>query len=340
MPKGKGGFTKIGLYADIYSQHVWADKFKTATSAATSCKTFNNIYTTFTAPEAFMVDGGREFDNNAVHEACAIRNVELQVVPGYSPWINGLIEGMNAKLLGRLKRLCSPDLGEDEYNTMDVPASWPDHLEEAVEFLNNCILPNLKFSPNELLLGIVINTKRTPAEQTEEEVSADEVEVQMAYVEQQQLDGYAHISSHAHKWKLVFDRKVLSRAPREVIFKAGQLVQVYRSDLDFTFKAEQKMEPKWSAPRQVTSRDRNSYKLETLEGLPIGNRFSSRRLRRFIPRTGTMLHEAQTAIEKLRGDQEAKEDIVQEEVKRIVIEEDGDIEWEDVEHEADEEQIP
>jgi hypothetical protein len=331
MPKGKGGFTKIGLYADVYSQHVWADKFKTAASAATTCKTFNNICTTFTAPEAFMVDGGREFDNDAVREACAIRNVELRVVPGYSPWINGLIEGMNAKLLGRLKRLCSPDLGEDEYNTMDVPASWPDHLEEAVEFLNNCILPNLKFSPNELLLGIVINTKRTPVEQTEEEVSADEVEVQMAYVEQQRLDGYAHISSHAHRRKLAFDRKVSSRAPREVIFKAGQLVQVYRSDLDFTFKAERKMEPKWSAPRRVTSRDRNSYKLETLEGLPISNRFSSRRLRRFIPRNGTALHEAQAAIEKLRSDQEAKEDIVQEEVRSAVIDEDKDTDWEDIE---------
>ena len=103
MPQGKGGFTKIGLYADIYSQHVWADKFKTAASAATTCKTFNNICTTFTAPEAFMVDGGREFDNDAVREACTSRNVELRVVPGYSPWINGLIEGMNAKLLGRLK---------------------------------------------------------------------------------------------------------------------------------------------------------------------------------------------------------------------------------------------
>jgi hypothetical protein len=273
MLKGTGGFTKIGLYADVYSQHVWADKFKTS---ATACKTFNNICTTFTAPEAFMVDGGRKFDNDAVCEACAARNVELRIVPGYSPWINGLIEGMNAKLLGRLKRLCSPDLGEDEYDAMDVPASWPDHLEEAVEFLNNCILPNLKFSPNELLLGIVINTKRTPANQTDEEVSTEEVEVQMAYVEQQQSDGYAHISSHAHRWKLAFHRKVLAQAPREVIFKAGQLVQVYRSDLDFTFKTERKMVPKWSAPRQVTSRDRNSYKLETLEGLPIGNRFSSR----------------------------------------------------------------
>ena len=97
------------------------------------------------------------------------------------------------------------------------------------------------------------------------------------------------------------------------------------------------MEPKWSAPRRVTSRDRNSYKLETLEGLPIGNRFSSRQLHRFIPRNGTALHEAQVAIEKLWSNQEAKEDIVQEEVKTIVISEDGDTEWEDVEHEADEE---
>jgi hypothetical protein len=242
---------------------------------------------------------------------------------------------MNAKLLGRLKRLCSPDLGEDECNAMDLPASWPDHLEEAIEFLNNQILPNLKFSPNELLLGIVINTKRTPADRATEEVSTNEVEVQMAYMEQQRLDGYAHILSHAHKRKLAFDRKLLNRAPREVIFKAGQLVQVYQSDLDFTFKVERKMEPKWSAPRRVTSRDHNSYKLETLEGLPIGNRFSSWQLRRFIPRNGTALHEVQAAIEKLRSEQEAKDDTVQEAEGREVINDDNSTEWEDIEQEAD-----
>ena len=52
--------------------------------------------------------------------------------------------------------------------------------------------------------------------------------------------------------------KVLSKAPREVIFKARELVQVYRSDLDFTFKVEQKMEPKWTAPCQITCRDHYS----------------------------------------------------------------------------------
>jgi hypothetical protein len=92
MPKGKGGFTKIALYADIYSQHVWADKLKTSASATTTCRTFNNICTTFRAPEALMVDGGPEFDNNAVCKACAVHNVKLWIVPGYSPWINGLME--------------------------------------------------------------------------------------------------------------------------------------------------------------------------------------------------------------------------------------------------------
>jgi hypothetical protein len=67
--------------------------------------------------------------------------------------------------------------------------------------------------------------------------------------------------------------------------------------LDYTFKAERKIEIKWSAPRRIVSRKRNSYALETLEGLPISGRFSSRRLRHFIPRSGTALAEAQLAVE-------------------------------------------
>ncbi|KJA17319.1 hypothetical protein HYPSUDRAFT_46515, partial [Hypholoma sublateritium FD-334 SS-4] len=48
--------------------------------------------------------------------------------------------------------------------------------------------------------------------------------------------------------------------------------------------------------------------LETLEGLPIGGRFSSRRLRRFIPRVGTKIAQAQTEIEARMGLQEDKAD--------------------------------
>lgn len=181
----------------------------------------------------------------------------------------------------------------------DIPASWPEHLDAAaVEALNNHILPHLKFSPNELLLGLVINTSRTPGEISTTKLNSNDISIQMAYVDQQRTDGYAQMIKHANKRKLVFDKKVLQHAPRKVIFKAGQLVQVYRSNLDFTVRIDRKMLPKWSTPRRVTSCNRNLYKIETLEGLPIGGQFSAQWLRRFIPHSGTTLNTIQNEIKK------------------------------------------
>ncbi len=91
------------------------------------------------------------------------------------------------------------------------------------------------------------------------------------------------------KRKETFDRRVLKSPAGEVLFHKGQLVQVYRSDLDYTFKTERKLLPKWSIPRRVTERLHNSYKLETLEGTAITGEFSARRLRAFIPRAGHYL---------------------------------------------------
>ena len=132
----------------------------------------------------------------------------------------------------------------------------------------------------------------------------------MAFADQQRFDGYAQIVDHADRRKGAFDKRVLAHPPREVTFKAGDLVQVYRSDLDYTFKTERKLLPKFSVPRRVISRDHHSYKLETLEGIPIGGRFSSRRLRLFIPRKGTELELAQAAIEKEWRRREEVEDEV------------------------------
>ncbi|KAF9553001.1 hypothetical protein CPC08DRAFT_601374, partial [Agrocybe pediades] len=82
----------------------------------------------------------------------------------------------------------------------------------------------------------------------------DDVSLHMAYAEQHRLDGYSQMVDHAKRRKAAFDKKVGSRVPGEVIFEPGNLVQVYRSDLDYTFLSSRKMEPKWSAPRVVVSR--------------------------------------------------------------------------------------
>ena len=310
MPKGKGGFVKLGLWMDVYAQRVWVTKLKTSATGKSSRRSYSDICNLFTPPEALMTDGGPEFNNEELRAECIKRGTKLQICPAYSPWVNGLLEGTNSILLNRLKRMCAPNLGEDDYAVMDIPVNWPDHLEAAVRCINNRILPNLKYSPNELLLGLVVNTKPTPLSEILAEPTAEEVETQMAYVDHQRFDGYAQIVNHAQRRKAAFDKQVMSHPPREVTFRAGDLVQVYRSDLDFTFKTDRKLLPKFSAPRRVVSRNLNSYQLETLEGLPIGGRFSSRRLRLFVPRKGTELEEVQAAIEKEWREREDKENEV------------------------------
>lgn len=85
------------------------------------------------------------------------------------------------------------------------------------------------------MLGLVINTK--PADLTSSTLPITEADtaLQMAYIAQQRLDGYAEAVAHALKRKATFDKRVLAQKPDEVIFSKGQLVQIYRSDLDYTF---------------------------------------------------------------------------------------------------------
>ena len=121
---------------------------------------------------------------------------------------------------------------------------------------------------------------------------------QMAYVTQQQLDGYAETVAHAIKRKAVFDKRVLAHKPGEVVFAKGQLVQIYQNDLDYTFKTDRKLLPKWSPPQRVVKQNLNSYTLKRLDGMPIPGNFSTRRLRGFIPRERTKLPEEQAEVEQ------------------------------------------
>ena len=210
------------------------------------------------------------------------------------------MEGTNKLLLHILKRLCAPDLNNDEIEKMptdDIPKHWPDHFDNAIRILNWHLLPALKFSPKELMLGLVINTRPTDLDCATAPTAETDATLQMAYVAQQRLDGYAEAVTHALKRKSAFDRKVQAGKLGEVIFSKGQLVQIYRSDLDYTFKTERKLLPKWSIPHRVTARQLNSYTLETTEGEPVPGHFSARRLRKFIPKEGTKLAEEQRCLE-------------------------------------------
>jgi hypothetical protein len=138
-------------------------------------------------------------------------------------------------------------------------------------------------------LGLIVNTNRTKPELAATELSAEEADMHMAYVEQQNLDSYAQIVLHASRRKAIFDKCVLKTHPKEVIFKLGDLVQVHRTDLTFTHSNDRKLTPRWSPPFRITLRIRNAYKLQTLNGSQAKGEYSARRLRHFYPRDGMQL---------------------------------------------------
>jgi hypothetical protein len=209
------------------------------------------------------------------------------------------VEGTNKLLLYILARLCAPELGEDGWQVAEwetLPRTWPDHFERAIRILNWRVLPALKFSPKELLLGLVVNTSKSPLEASSSLLPPSDIDTHMLYVEQQRLDGYAESVHHAIQRKATFDRKVLKSKAGPVAFGRGQLVQVYRSDLANTLSTEKKLAPRWSEPRRITERLTNSYKLATLEGKNMEGEFSARRLREFVPREGTELSQNQKEL--------------------------------------------
>jgi hypothetical protein len=157
-------------------------------------------------------------------------------------------------------------------------------------------MPSLQCSLAELMLGLVINPKPTPATDAVTLTTVEQIGIHQAYTQQKCLDGYAHTIEYAAWRKCAFNRRLLAKFPREVIFKIGQLVQVYCNDLTYTFKTECKLLPHWSPPQRIVNQDHNSYHLETLEGVPIPSTFSSRHLRRFLPRPGTQLAQLRAAV--------------------------------------------
>ena len=180
-----------------------------------------------------MVDGGSHFNCIEVQDYCESIGSKLHVMAAYAPWLNGLLEGSNGILLNALKRLCTPGLGEDDYENMalkDLPSNWPEYLDIAIKHLNDQILPSLKYSPNELLLGLVVNSRRTDSPEGIRPPTDQEVALHLMLVEQQHLDGYAATVDHAIKHKNIFNAKLHQRAPRNVVFQEGDLVQIHATE--------------------------------------------------------------------------------------------------------------
>jgi hypothetical protein len=114
MLPGKGGYHTIGLYLDVFLQHMWVFKYKTAGTVKTMIDAVSMVTKAYIMPEMFMMDGGSHFNNGVVQEYCEANRIKQHIMLVYSPWVNGLVEGSNKILLHILKRLCALEVGEQD----------------------------------------------------------------------------------------------------------------------------------------------------------------------------------------------------------------------------------
>ena len=169
-------------------------------------------------------------------------------------------------------------------------------MDKAICCLNYHLLATFHFSPKELLLGLVVNTIRTPLVDSTSALRTADVAIQISYVVQQNLNSYTAAVNHTLKHKHAFDRHVLASRAGEHIFTRGNLVQVQNSALELTLCTSKKILPQWSEPQYVVEWLVNSYQLATLEGTAINGLFSARRLRLFTPTPGSHLAQDQATF--------------------------------------------
>ncbi|QRW13257.1 Retrovirus-related Pol polyprotein from transposon opus [Ceratobasidium sp. AG-Ba] len=269
LPEGHGGFKTVLVLVDVYSRYLFACASKKPGTGKFTVEALDKISNLLLTPRSFMADGGKHFDCDEVRVWAASRGVQPLKTPPYAPWANGLAEGHIKLLIGRLKKLCAPSVGEDPKDIEDpntTPHAWPKHLSTAVAQLNDRVVASLGYTPRELITGQLSAERRAEVGRSllNREVSDADINLGLTYSLRQ--DAFANALEHAKKRKRKYDAR-----------------------LDKTHSKLRKLAPRWSGPLRVVKKAANSYRLEDLAGNPFTSAAHARLLRPFVPSPGSTL---------------------------------------------------
>lgn len=299
LPKGYGGYIKVGLYIDVYSNFTWGVMLKAEGKAKDTVKTLERIFREYATPESFMADGGGHFTGDEVKVFCASQNVTHITTPPRSPWVNGLIENSNKLLLARLKGLCAPAMDDlvDSDTPLDanaMPYDWPKHFDEAIRQLNDRIRPSIRRTPRELLFGLAMTPEHKQQQSSLEPTTdnlqelvnppIDLVDENLSLADMLRMNAHLLQLETAEQQKSNWD----NRTPA-TDFNIGDIVQWYNNELEDSKLSVNKLLPRWSMPHIITGKFLNSYSISTLYGTELPGKYHSRRLRHYTPLRGSNL---------------------------------------------------
>ncbi|QRV73357.1 Retrovirus-related Pol polyprotein from transposon opus [Ceratobasidium sp. AG-Ba] len=298
LPEGHGYFKTVLVLIDVYSRYLFAFPSRKPGTGKFTVDALEKISNMLLVPKLFMADGGKHFDCDEVCTSAAGRSVQPLKTPPYALWANGLAEGHIKLLIGRLKALCAPTVGEDPRDIEDpdtTPTAWPKHLTTAVAQLNDRVVAGLGYSPRELMTGQILAERKAELGQATVTRAVTEADVNLGLTYALRQDAFANALEHAKKRKKVFDKRV-----RAVEYAPGDLVQTYDARLDETHSTLRKLAHRWSGPLRVVEKAANSYKLEDLSGNLFTSAAHARLLRPFVPRPGLTMAEYSRSLEAAR----------------------------------------
>ncbi|QRV96745.1 Retrovirus-related Pol polyprotein from transposon opus [Ceratobasidium sp. AG-Ba] len=294
LPVGSGGYKTVLLLVDVYSRFTFGFMTRNAGTGTFTVQCLEKLCDHIMAPSSFMSDNGSHFDCREVEEWGEKCGTSILHTPPYTPSANGLVEDANRILLGRLRALCSGDVGEvrgdPDRPPTPPPRSWPNFFREAIRQMNDRILPSLGYSPRELLTGILTADRKYQIgnvirQQYQSESSPQSpVDVNMALAYALRNDAAERALSYAKERKRRFDTHA-----RVMTAEAGDLVQKYDARWDNTYSNDRKLVPRWTGPFRIRERKNASYILEDLQGELVSLGTHAKHLRRFTPRPGSAL---------------------------------------------------
>ena len=140
----ESGKVYLLVITEYYTRFPFAFAVKNANAETTAKILYNNIFCLFGPPTEILTNRGSHFANAVIKDLCHLVNVRHKFSTPYHPQTNGLTENFNGTLVNFLHKV-----------TIDHPTQWDKWINTALYVYRTKVHTTLKYSPYELLFGII-----------------------------------------------------------------------------------------------------------------------------------------------------------------------------------------